>query len=165
MGQGMGKVSVRPPKEFTDPELARFRDMVLRGGEVERALLTPHIRRAHLLVCIHVGRRLVAVGALNNPPPQYREAITRDSHGPDLCLCGGEVGYVAVAKNFRGRGLGRRLTESLLKNCTGPLYATTRELNFPMHRILNAAGFRKTGQPWASNDRPGESMVLWILKR
>jgi ribosomal protein S18 acetylase RimI-like enzyme len=75
------------------------------------------------------------------------------------------VGYISVKKQSRGRGLGKRLTESLVKKCKGSLFATTRELNTPIHRILEATGFRKVGEPWPSKERPGESVVLWILKR
>jgi predicted GNAT family N-acyltransferase len=77
----------------------------------------------------------------------------------------GEVGFISVEKKSRGRGLGKTITESLVKKCKGSLYATTRELNTPMQTILEATGFKKAGKPWPSTQHPGESMVLWVLMR
>lgn len=57
-----------------------------------------------------------------------------------------ELGYIVVAKDMEGQGLGERLVRAVADPLTKACFATTD--NPRMHGKLSRAGFSRQGQDW-----------------
>jgi hypothetical protein len=78
--------------------------------------------------------------------------------------CGGEFGYVVTNAAFRKQWWARALSAALLGSISGPLYATTREDNPGMHKIVRENGFEHVGEKWRSKEHPGSFLMLWLRR-
>ncbi|WCH31513.1 GNAT family N-acetyltransferase [Aeromonas salmonicida] len=64
-----------------------------------------------------------------------------------------ELGWLFVSTSARRKGYGRAAMEALMTSLSGKAcYATTREDNNDMHRLLVRCGFSRCGQPYKSNN-------------
>lgn len=152
---------IRRPSEFTDAELAAFKDLVLLTDEVEKDGLERRIAEARLLATISIGNRLAAVGAIKEAAT-HRSTVIAASGFALPAKCQHELGWVSVLPDVRGMGLGSFVTKLLVRESAEPLWATTRVANTTMHSILNECGFLKEGQAFKSI-RGDYDLLLWVL--
>jgi ribosomal-protein-alanine acetyltransferase len=74
-----------------------------------------------------------------------------------------EILNVAVAAEFRRRGLGRALMADLLGRRSGAFFLEVRESNVPAQRFYNSLGFRVAGNRRGYYHSPPEPAVVMIL--
>lgn len=159
----MYNIVVKPADEFSESELCAIEALVAEGGEVQNQNLRPGLRRAICLGAVFDGERIVGVGAVKHNDT-HRETIACSS-GIDLTLYRSEIGYVYVRPEYRGKCLAANLFEKLLSKCPEGSFATTREDNQPMQRILEKSGFTRAGKPWPSTQFHEKYISLWVGPR
>ena len=72
-----------------------------------------------------------------------------------------EIGYAFVKEEYRARGVGIYLCRKMVRSISAPIYATTREANTTINKLLQFGGFHKAGNSWKS-DRGNYNLFLWI---
>ncbi len=80
----------------------------------------------------------------------------------------GELANIAIRDDYRGRGLGARLLEHVLKTAEAKgvrsLYLEVRPSNKPALKLYRAMGFREIGVRSRYYDRPPEDALVLCLK-
>src|SRR6476646_8842404 len=103
--------SILSPSDCTRQALADFEKLVIEGGTVDPQGLAQRIRDASRLLFLRESNgQLVGVGALKHPLLGYRAKVfakARATKSPDAYRV--ELGWVAVAKSYQGRGLSLRI--------------------------------------------------------
>jgi len=161
-GGAMVTASILSPSDCSPQALADFEKLVVEGGTVDPQGLTERIRNAsRLLFLRRSNRELVGVGALKHPLLGYRSRVfakAQTTVPPDEYRI--ELGWVAVAKSYRGRGLSRRIIGQLISLAENQnLFATTRADTRAM-RFAPDYGFKPAGNPWPSGR--GYDLVLYL---
>jgi ribosomal protein S18 acetylase RimI-like enzyme len=109
---------------------------------------------------------MVGVAALKRPLDSYRAKVAgragvklKPSEWPF------ELGYVFVSDDQRGVGLGRSLTDALIREAgSANIFATVRANNERMRTVLRRFEFAVAGRDYLSDD--GERILsLWIRHR
>lgn len=158
-------VRVVRPQELTGDELAMVQALIWEGGEVAVGRLPEHLKSARLIALIEIDGQLACVGAIKEARSEYISGIARKGGYPlGAQNCVGEFGYVVTKAAFRRRGLATVLSTVLLKACDGPLYATTRDDNPGIQKIIHQSGFSVVGKKWRSSQHPNSSVVLWLRR-
>src|SRR6266568_7146075 len=107
------------PADCTADEIAGFCRLVREGGQVHGVGLEGRVQRAKKLVFLLDGATLAGTAAIKDPTPQHRLNVFADAHVPvlekDFEL---ELGYVVVAKPYKGRKLSRVLVDKALEGFT-----------------------------------------------
>ena len=141
-----------------------FQAMVEEGGEVAARGLSDRMSEAHGLAYAAQGDHFIAVGAMKRPRETYRSDVARKSEY-DISDYEAELGWIYVAPEARGIGLGSRISKALCDSYEGATFATTRTDNEDMHDILKKLGFRAVGKPYESAEHAGKKIQLWVLLR
>jgi RimJ/RimL family protein N-acetyltransferase len=120
-----------------------------KGGAVRMASMKRDLPRATVLVIARVDNEIVAIGAIKPVRKQYATGIAAKS-GFAFPAETPELGYVAVHPDHRNRGLSHRVTELLLSQHSGLIFATTS--SEAMKKVLEKAGFVQRGRAWDGSD-------------
>ena len=150
------------PSDCTAQALADFEKLVIEGAAVDPQGLTQRIRNASRLLFLRASDgQLVGVGALKHPRPAYRNKVfanARATTPSDEYRV--ELGWVALAKSHRGRGLSTRIVGELLTFAKNEnVFATTRADERVM-RYASDYGFEINGKPYPSGR--GYDLVLYL---
>jgi GNAT superfamily N-acetyltransferase len=154
--------SILSPSDCNQQELTDFENLVIEAGTVDPEGLTERIRDASRLLFLRESNgRLVGVGALKHPLLSYRSKVfakAGTSAPPNEYPV--ELGWVAIAKSYQGRGLLRRIIGQLISLAENEnLFATT--LADPRATRLAADyGFKRVGKPYPSGR--GYDLVLYV---
>jgi hypothetical protein len=136
-------VRIVRPHELTGEEFAAVRALILEGAEVDGTHLSDYLKSSHRIALIHRQDQLACVGAIKAARLNYIQSIARKSRfALQAENCGGEFGYVVTKAAFRRQGLANALSKALLASFDGQLYATTRDDNPGIHRIVLESGFQ-----------------------
>jgi predicted GNAT family N-acyltransferase len=154
--------SILSPSDCTSQALADFENLVTKYGTVDPEGLTQRIRDASRLLYLRESNgQLVGVGALKRPQLSYRRKVfakARATTPPDEYRV--ELGWVAIAKSHRGRGLSRRIIGQLISLAENEnLFATTRADARAM-RFAADYGLKTAGYPYPSGR--GYDLVLYL---
>jgi ribosomal protein S18 acetylase RimI-like enzyme len=153
------RVEIVNPLQIRSSELEGFVALVVFGGAAEPLGLEGRVRACHLLAFGRIDDAVVGVAAVKNPLGSYVKGITKKS-GYAIPPGARELGYVATAENFRGRGIARMVCEHLAGIYGQALFATTSQP--AMQRILRGLGFAGIGLSWKSQRDRGARMELWV---
>jgi GNAT superfamily N-acetyltransferase len=150
------------PADCTPQELAAFEKLVIAAETVDPQGLTQRIRDASRLLFLRESNgQLVGVGALKRPLLSYRSRVftqARTAVPADEYPI--ELGWVAVAKSHRRRGLWRRIIGVLINLAENEnLFATTRA-DARAIRFAADYGFKPVGKPYPSGR--GYDLVLLL---
>ena len=114
-----------------------------------------------MIASADVNGHMVGAVVLKVPNAQYRQRVFEKAGVPELernyRL---EVGYAFVAPGHRASGVSVRLLGAMRNQMPAQVFATTREQNTAINTLLQFAGFRVTGEPYAS-DRGTYNLLLW----
>jgi predicted GNAT family N-acyltransferase len=154
--------SILSPSDCSPQALADFENLIIEAGTVDPEGLTQRIREASRLLFLRESSgQLVGVGALKRPQLDYRSKVfakARATTSPDEYRV--ELGWVAVAKSHRGRGLSRRIIGQLISLAGNEnLFATTRADERAM-RFAADYGFKSAGYPYPSGR--GYALILFL---
>lgn len=158
-------LDIQEPGACSDAGLREFERLVREGFDGSDETLPDRIRAARRLAFHRSAEgALSAIAGLKAPGGEYRRAVFEKAgaagDADDYRL---ELGWVYVAPEQRGRGLGEDLCRRLLAQARGcGVFATTRPDNAPMIRILLRLGFTRAGEPYPRADRD-EQLVLFLL--
>lgn len=143
-------------------ELNTFERLVHEGGEVIAAGLRQRIEQAEKLVFLKENE-CVGVAAIKNPNAKYKSGVfTKAGISEKNNVFKYELGWLYVIPSARGNGFGRELMIKVTDflNGTG-CFATTRENNKAMHRLLIQYSFNPVGSAYQS-DNGDYSLVLYL---
>lgn len=154
----------KPPLQFTAAEREAFAAMVRSAGEVG-AGLPELIEDAVALVMMYAGDELIGTAGIKRPRQNYRGRVFRNSEtdrqATDYPV---ELGWIAVAETYQGRGLSSGLVDSALAWVPAgqKVYATARTDNTRIHGTLERRGFVRSGTPYDSKEHKGEKIELHL---
>lgn len=132
-------------RELSAAELEACSSIIVDGGAVDANAMRRNLPNCIGFAIARTGGQIVGVGAVKAVRADYTARVAKNS-GVDLPPHTPELGYVAVHRDHRNRGLAQRIATALASRCSGPLFATTDEEW--MKRILSRAGFVKKGKEW-----------------
>lgn len=157
-------ISAGTPDTLSKHDLARFRELIITGGEVDGAVIAVNIANARALAVIRQDGEIRGVAALKRPQASYRKKISTLSEVPLAAeRYPYELGYVFIEPALRNRGLSHRLLDDALKHRDQTaVFATVRAENAPMLAALGAAGFKPAGKPYPG--RGNQTIRLLILE-
>jgi hypothetical protein len=143
------------PDTFSDADLQRFEELVIKGGEVGGAVLTDNIAGSRILAVYREDSLIFGVAALKRPKESYREKIEVRS-GMALLKADYpyELGYIFLDESLQGLRLSYPLVQAALDHAGGAgVFATVRINNDKMRKTLKRAGFIAVGDSWKGNKR------------
>jgi len=153
---------IKSLSECTQTELAEFVSMVESEGEVVGGLKRRVEKRGYKLVFARGANSLAAVGALKTPYSNYRSGVFKKAKSlcrPDDYQL--ELGWIVVSPQARRNGLAGRLADNLLQKVPDKrVFATVRMDNEGMQRCLKSRGFARTGEPYPSENRKANIVLL-----
>lgn len=82
--------------------------------------------------------------------------------GPDQYFL--ESGYAFTVESCRGQGISSKLLAYLLDEVKENVYATTKDENHSVHRVLQKNDFIKLGNLYKS-ERGDYFLQLWVLNK
>jgi RimJ/RimL family protein N-acetyltransferase len=146
---------VKQPSECSEEELESFHRLVLKGDQVENSGLKERIRRNGALLAFHYENGvIIGVTGLKKPNKAHKEkifgqaAVSEEADNYDL-----EIGWAFVEKEYRGKGVCPHLIQEIFDSSKSQnFFATAREDNTSVHRVLEKRGFKKIGRPYAGRD-------------
>lgn len=156
---------IKSPKDCNESELAEFKKMVLKGGEVTERGLSDRIADAKKLAFIYSDEgKLVAVGGIKTPNSSYKKGVFNKANVTGQEDYNSELGWIYVSENERNCGYGRSLMELINNELSGKIcYATTRKDNKYMLCLLERFDFVKDGHSYRNNDRDYD-LVLCVKR-
>lgn len=155
--KGQYAVTLTDPAKLSLAQISACIAIIKDGGAVDTASAKAQLPRAAAAAIAWKGRDIVGVGAIKRMRRAYASEIAERSGQPfpsDTL----ELGYVAVHRDHRQKGLSGRLVAALLEAHNGRLFATT--YTEAMKKTLAAASFVHKGREWKSVR--GEMLSLWL---
>jgi GNAT superfamily N-acetyltransferase len=154
--------SILSPPDCSPQALTDFENLIIEAGIVDPEGLTQRIRDASRLLFLRESNgQLVRAGALKHPLLTYRSKVfakAGTTTPPDEYRV--ELGWVAVAKSYQGRGLLRRIIGQLISLAENEnLFATTRA-DARAVRFAAGYGFKPAGKSYPSGR--GYDLVLYL---
>lgn len=154
---------------MSDIERRKVSKLIAEGGAVTESYVLKGIqRRGVQLILAKEAQVLIGVAALKIPEPEYRKSIEAKSgiaiSESDFPF---EVGYVSVAREQGGRGLGSMLCDFVVRLVgDNGAFATTGTPQM-LTSILPRFGFRWVGCPWKGvpNKKKGLRPDLHLMVR
>jgi hypothetical protein len=145
------------PSELTSEDVEKCVAIIGDGGAVNLRTMKRDLPLSQILVIARWRGEIVGTGAIKPVRTEYAAGIAAKS-GYAFPAETPELGYVAVNRAHRGRGLSHEITGLLLSQYSGRLFATT---DCPkMRKTLSAASFRQRGKEWR-----GQRGVLSLWER
>ena len=159
---GLG-VAIREgtPTSFDQKSLDAAAKLLLDADEADPNTGPAGLRGAQRIALAYQGEKLVGVGAIK--APKNRKSLIRLAQRGRAAIPRGavELGYFVVDPAAKGARVGSQLAAHLAPYLPTHAFATTRTDNEPMHRILEARGFKAQPGRWMSERRPGVMLMLW----
>jgi predicted GNAT family acetyltransferase len=141
--------------------MAQLSQLIAEGSEVDMIVVDKNLRNAESIAYAMDGDQAIGVIALKNPINVYRHKVFIEANVPELeRRYNLEIGYAFVKSEYRARGVGVYLCRNLVRSTNAPIFATTREANTTVNKLLQFGGFRKTGDSWTSG-RGSYNLLLW----
>lgn len=153
-------IAIKIVADLNEEAIRRIEVLVKLGDEVENENLERRLARCLKIAIAKVGDELVCTAAVKAARPWKNASVSKTS-GYTLNDDAVEFRYVVTHPDFRRQGMARDLCAQILETTKGNLYATVRNNNASMRKILESNGFVKVGHAWASR-QPDESLTLWI---
>lgn len=159
------KIVALPPSRFSKEDIDLFIELLEKGGEVDSSGLKGRVKKSKLLSLCWDGETLTGVGALKIPQESYKEKVFEKIGFPEESenyLY--EFGYLYIEKEYRKKGISKKILHSLLKTVNSKkIFVTIREENKIMGSFLSGYGFEKLGKSYNSQ-RGGYKLECFILK-
>ena len=161
------KYKIDNPDNFNEEEKNEFIELLIKQGQVENPKLDK-INSSSFVCIVYADNVAIGIGALKNVYKKPFDYANVTNLKDDFEL---ELGYLFVdsnqnENNFRGLGIGKNITQMLLKNVTDRnVFATTElhQANTMLH-ILKGVGFESIGSPYKGR-KTGKIISLMILNR
>lgn len=148
----MVAITALSPKACTASDLAAFKEMVIKGGEVNPITLPNLVEQALALAFARLDNILVGVGAIKCPYESHRSETFENAKSllnPSEFEF--ELGWFYVNPSTQGNRLASKLVQALMPALEGrATYSTSKTNNYRMHSSLRGAGFAKEGTPYPS---------------
>jgi len=144
-------ILVQEPHEVPEGALAPFIHAASEIG-VETKRLERRIRRAHRLIYLFVGERLIGVSAIKLPAKSYRGRVFSSAGvGGEAAAYPLEFGWLYVLPAERGHGHASRLVAAGREAIPdSSLFATVRADSTALKRVFQRHGYMPLGQDYAS---------------
>jgi ribosomal protein S18 acetylase RimI-like enzyme len=139
------EVEVYASRELSHADLEACCAIIENGGAVNPNAMRRNLPSCTAFAVARAGAQIVGVGTIKAVRTEYAASVAKKS-GADFPPHTLELGYVAVRRDHRNRGLAQRIATALASRYGFPLFATTDEEW--MKRILAKAGFVKKGKEW-----------------
>jgi hypothetical protein len=155
------RYSVEPGSAFNERSLQQIAALIAQGGEVSAETVMGNLVRAPLIGVAFDGERAVGAIVLKQPNTVYRAKVFQAAGVPRLePKFQLEVGYVYVLPDQRSTGVSVNLMRTVNRQLPPNVFATSREQNTTINKILQFAGFRASGEPYPSS-RGNYRLILW----
>ena len=143
-----------------------FRNLVNSAGEVNPDSFPDLFKKAPLLSIAKKEGTLIATAAIKTPNKSHHTKIlglAEVSSAQETYLKA--LGWIVVDPNYRRKGLGGSLVERLLQEENDALYASVREDNFGMIKILKKYHFSKLGNAYCSEKSTSKKIQLFVRSK
>lgn len=157
MAKPTPKCAIADHRALSADEWTEIAAILGEGGAVDVASALTELPRAPILVLAKAEETIVGLGAIKRPRPDYAR-LKMASSGHDFDPATNELGYVALAPDWKGHGYSGPILDALLDAFQGSLFSTT-DSDAMMH-MLGERGFQIYGRTWPSGR--GLPLSLWM---
>jgi len=152
---------VSSPENINQEVMSHLVDLIAAGSEVGGDKVVRNLQNAANIAYATADGKTVGVIVLKNPLNSYRTKVFTAAGVPELAAkYDQELGYTYVDPAYRDRGVGIFLCRKMSQTITAPIFATTRETNTIINKILQIGRFQKTGHSYQS-ERGAGNLLLW----
>ena len=163
------EISIIDEVNITDYDIEKFRSLLEKGGQVEMKYFSSSLSKKPILAMIYDKNEVAAIGALKRERSEYAEKKFEDAKSQlNSQEYDTELGWIVTEEKHRKRGLCDSVVKKLLdyfkeQRVGEKLFATVREVNNGMRRILEKNGFKKEGEPFDSK-RGDYKICLYVYE-
>jgi hypothetical protein len=143
------KIIVKQPKQCSRKELDMFCSLLYKLSLSPSAYTIKNICKCHLLGLCVDGVSLMWISAIKNPTYRRKQKLTTLTN-IDLHNTLWEYWYVYVLPKYRWLGISKKIYTSFIQKLSIPLYATVKESNIPMKKILTQFWFTQAWNTFKS---------------
>lgn len=161
------KPIVKGASKHSQQEKENIKALVKSGKEVNINYFDIIWDNGSIIATINKDDKLIGCGALKNPIKTKENNHTKNVFNQAKSQLNFdnfkyELGWLVTEQDYRGRGLCSAIVEKLLEyNGDKPIYATVRQQNFSMRKILEFFDFCISGEPYQGN---GDYKVLLYVR-
>ena len=150
-------VMIECPSQLTEAETRECVALIVEGDAADRASVERWFPRSTVVAVKRSGAEIIGLGVIK-PTRPYTVTVAMRSRA-ELHPSMQELGYVAVKKEHRGKGISRAIVQALLSVHKTALFATTSDAW--MKRTLGRFSFVRRGDEWTSA-RGRIKLSLWV---
>jgi GNAT superfamily N-acetyltransferase len=153
--------SLVTPDQLPTEVIQSIAELIAAGGEVAPGVVMRNLNSAQSIAYASDAGTPVGVIVLKNPLPEYRRKVFAAAGIPNQERnYNTELGYVYLIPRYREQGVAAQLLRLMNRSAPSNSFATTRENNTTINKILQFAGYRVTGRPYPSA-RGDYNLLLW----
>jgi hypothetical protein len=157
----VAEVHVQAPAQISPETLQALAQLIAEGSEVNMGMVARNLQNAVTIAWSERDGQPVGVMVLKRPVPAYRDKVFDASGvGEQASQYNVEIGYVYVVPEERTTGTSMRLGRAMLAAMPPKVFATTRENNSTINKLLTFLRFQRLGNPYASA-RGDYQLLLW----
>jgi GNAT superfamily N-acetyltransferase len=158
------ELHISAPAQIPEETLYQIADLIASGSEVNMGMVERNLQAAESIAWADVEGQAVGAIVLKHPVPGYKEKVFTAAGVPELARrYQTELGYTYVDPAHRSRGTSVQLGRLMMRNLRGSVFATTREENTTINKLLTFIGFKQLGEPYTSS-RGDYRLFLWVNK-
>lgn len=152
------------PQDF---DVAQVEEFIKHNTTLYGDSLQQRLDRCLRIVCLGSPKcdEIFGTAAIKQPFLSYRKKIFADIQNDEVDKFPLELGYVVVAKKYRGMGIGVNLVDEAMYNIDEGVFATVEKTNLRMKRILTNRYFVEQGIPYRSYLDDTKDMNVFLLKK
>lgn len=158
----VAEVHVKAPAQISPETLQQLAQLIAEGSEVDMSMVSRNLQNAVTIAWAQRDGVPVGVMVLKRPVPAYRDKVFDASGVSELASqYNVEVGYAYVIPEERTTGTSMRLGRAMISAMAGRVFATTRENNTTINKLLTFLRFQRLGNPYSSA-RGDYNLFLWV---
>jgi hypothetical protein len=153
---------IAAPAQVDRQTMQQLAQLIATGTEVDMAMVARNLQNAASIAWAEDHGQAVGVIVLKRPVTSYRDKVFAAAGAAELAReYNVELGYTYVDPAQRTQGTSIRLMRTMMRGLSGKVFATTRENNTTINKLLTFAGFKQLGTPYTS-ERGNYKLFLWV---
>lgn len=156
------EIRIAQPAQVPPQTMQQLAQLIAVGTEVDMSMVARNLKAAATIAWAEDNGQAVGVIVLKHPVTSYRDKVFEAAGVAEMAReYPVELGYTYVSPDQRSQGTSIKLMRTMMRSLRGKVFATTRENNTTINKLLTFAGFKQLGEPYMSG-RGDYRLFLWV---